>query len=56
MEENQGSLPTSITRKALEIDLDYPMPAEIRVQRGEVSGPAKVDTGHLLGKLPASLW
>ena len=49
--QNQGYLSTYVTRKALEIDLDYPILAEIHVQGGEVSGPAKVDAGHILGKL-----
>ena len=50
--QNEGYLSTYVTRKALEIRLDYPILAEIRVEGGEVtSGPAKVDAGHILGKL-----
>ena len=40
-----------MARKALEIALDYPILATIRVRGGEVSGPARVNAGHILGKL-----
>ena len=50
--QNEGYLSTYVTRKALEIRLDYPILARIHLEGGEVtSGPAKVDAGHILGKL-----
>ncbi len=49
--QNQGYLSTYVTRKALEIALDYPILAAIRVRGGEVIGPPRVDAGHILGKL-----
>lgn len=49
--QNQGYLSTYVTRKALEIDLDYPILARIRADGGEVVGPPVVDAGHILGKL-----
>ena len=50
--QNQGFLSTYVTRKALEIRLDYPIIARIRVEGGELSDedPAK-KVGHILGKL-----
>lgn len=49
--QNQGYLSTYVTRKALEIALDYPILAAIRVRGGEVSDLPRVDAGHILGKL-----
>lgn len=48
---NHGFLSTYVTRKALEIRLDYPILAKIEVRGGEVAGAATVDAGHILGKL-----
>ena len=50
--QNQGFLSTYVTRKALEIRLDYPIIARVRVEGGEVAGGEAVkDAGHILGKL-----
>lgn len=49
---NHGWLSTYVTRKALEIRLDYPILARIRVEGGEVvEGRTVEDAGHILGQL-----
>ena len=50
--QNHGWLSTYVSRKALEIRLDYPILAEIRVDGGEVvGGSGKRNAGHILGQL-----
>ena len=50
--QNEGFLSTYVTRKALEIHLDYPILARIRVEGGAApKGKAKKNVGHILGKL-----
>lgn len=49
---NRGFLSTYVTRKALEIRLDYPILAAIRVDGGEVvGGESTRDAGHILGPM-----
>ncbi len=48
--QNQGYLPTYVSRKALEIRRDNPVLAELRVDGGEVEGRGLQNAGHILGR------